>query len=60
MRRGREPERQPRILPRGRHRAQPRDDEDDDNFQPAITTGNTTDSCGETIRRQHIESVQRS
>ncbi|KAI9458723.1 hypothetical protein HD554DRAFT_1691178 [Boletus coccyginus] len=39
--------------------SQPRDDEDDDDFQPALTTGNTTDSRRETIRRQRIESVRR-
>ena len=34
-------------------------DSDDDDFQPAITTGNTTDVRCETIHRQRIESEQR-
>jgi len=32
---------------------------DSDDFQPGITTGNTTNSHRKTIRRQCIESVQR-
>ena len=34
-------------------------DEDDDDFQPVITTGNTTDVRCKTICHQHIGSEQR-
>ncbi|KAH0834730.1 hypothetical protein J3R83DRAFT_10288 [Lanmaoa asiatica] len=43
-----------------RHKARNEDsDEDDDDFQPAIATGSTTDVRRETIHRQRIESEQR-